>query len=277
MFGAALAGLAILLLGLVTNMVILSPLSERAAQQRGFDTLRNELALGTAPVSQTGSNGALLPLGTPVAILNIPQIGLSDEVVSEGTTPAVMMRGPGHRRDTVLPGQQGVCVIYGRQAAYGGPFARLGGLPVGDTFTATTGQGTSTYRVIDHRVAGDLMPPAVTAGQGRITFVTAIGTPFVPDRLLYVDAQLMTPAQPTPAQVLTSANLTSPELELGTDTSTIWKLVLWMQALIAVILGGVWAWYRWGRWQTWIVFAPITLLVGLYVSGQVTLLLPNLI
>jgi LPXTG-site transpeptidase (sortase) family protein len=277
MFGAALAVLAILLLGLVTNMVILSPLSERAAQQRGFDTLRNELALGTAPVSQTGSNGALLPLGTPVAILNIPQIGLSDEVVSEGTTPAVMMDGPGHRRDTVLPGQQGVCVIYGRQAAYGGPFARLGGLAVGDTFTATTGQGTSTYRVIDHRVAGDLMPPAVTAGQGRITFVTAIGTPFVPDRLLYVDAQLMTPAQPTPAQVLTSANLTSPELELGTDTSTIWKLVLWMQALIAVILGGVWAWYRWGRWQTWIVFAPVTLLAGLYVSGQVTLLLPNLI
>jgi hypothetical protein len=92
-----------------------------------------------------------------------------------------------------------------------------------------------------------------------------------------VDAQLTTPAQPTPGEGFTTANLTSPELELGTDTSTVWELVLWMQALIVVVVGAVWAWYRWGRWQAWIVFAPLTLLVGLYVAGQVTLLLPNLI
>lgn len=64
---------------------------------------------------------------------------------------------------------------------------------------------------------------------------------------------------------------------MGADTSTLWALVLWMQVLIAVTIGAVWAWHRWGRPQAWIVFLPPLLLVGLATSSQVVRLLPNLL
>ena len=62
---------------------------------------------------------------------------------------------------------------------------------------------------------------------------------------------------------------------MGTDPSTLWALALWLQALLLVALGGVWAWHRWGRAQAWIMFLPPTFLICLYASGQVVRLLPN--
>lgn len=265
-----------LLLALVTNLVLLSGLQERAAQQTGFDTLRNELAKGTAPVGPTGPDGRLLALGTPVALLTIDRIGLRDTVVFEGTTSGVLTHGPGHRRDTVLPGQVGTSVLMGRAAAYGAPFGDLDRLGPGDAITVTTGQGRATFRVIDKRVAGDPVPPPPAAGHGRLTLVTARGAPFLPDGLLRVDADLVSAAQPAPPQALPTDALGGAEQALGHDTHSVWALVLWLQALLLAVVGAVWSWYRWGRWQTWIVFVPVTLLVGLFVADQATLLLPNL-
>ncbi|MFT2675577.1 hypothetical protein ACMWQR_28500, partial [Escherichia coli] len=68
------------------------------------DMFRAQLQAGTAPVSEGDFEDNLLKDGVPVAILSIPQLGI-DEVVAEGTTSGVLMKGPGHRRDTVLPGQ----------------------------------------------------------------------------------------------------------------------------------------------------------------------------
>jgi hypothetical protein len=39
----------------------------------------------------------------------------------------------------------------------------------------------------------------------------------------------------------------------------------------------VWSFYRWGRRQAWIVFAPTVAAVAFQVADQVTLLLPNLL
>jgi len=39
----------------------------------------------------------------------------------------------------------------------------------------------------------------------------------------------------------------------------------------------VWAWYRWGRPQAWIVFLPPMLFVGLGAAGEIVRLLPNLL
>ena len=64
---------------------------------------------------------------------------------------------------------------------------------------------------------------------------------------------------------------------MGNDASTIWALILWLQALIAVVVGAVWSWMRWGRHQTWIVFGPASLAVGFAVAAQITRLLPNLL
>ena len=42
-------------------------------------------------------------------------------------------------------------------------------------------------------------------------------------------------------------------------------------------IAAVWSWLRWGRAQTWIVFAPLLMLAGIAAAGQVARLLPNLL
>jgi hypothetical protein len=64
---------------------------------------------------------------------------------------------------------------------------------------------------------------------------------------------------------------------MAADTRTIWVLAFWLQALIALALGAVWAWHRWGHAQAWVVFLPALTLVGLSASGEVARLLPNLL
>jgi hypothetical protein len=271
---SALAILGALLLALALNLTFVSGIEEQASQHGGFDTMRAQLALGTAPVTQLGADGKLLPVGIPVAILNIPEIGIQNAVVFNGTSSGTLTQGPGHQRDTVLPGQIGVCVIQGRASAYGGPFGHLPDLHPGDTFTVTTGQGTSHYTVIDMRVAGD-PAPAVPPGQGRLTLETALGSPFVPSGILRVDARLTSAVQPTPA-LLNSGALPASERPLGTDPGALLPLFLWLLALAAEASVAVVAWHRWGRWHTWIVFGPLSLMLGLFAADQVTRLLPNL-
>ena len=68
-------------------------------------------------------SGRPSPVGEPVALLSIPRLGIS-QVVVEGTASGDTLAGPGHLRDTVLPGQVGTSVVYGRAATYGAPVRR---------------------------------------------------------------------------------------------------------------------------------------------------------
>src|SRR5262245_43286982 len=272
----AMIVLAALAAGLVLHLVLISGLEHRSAQQRAFDRFRYELAQGTAPVGQTERSGALVELGAPVALLEIPSLHVH-EVVGEGSTGAVLMDGPGHRRDSPLPGQVGTSVILGRAAAYGGPFKHLHELKPGATITVTTGQGVSKFTVIGKRGGGDPSPPPLEKGKGRLVLVTATGLPFIPGGVLRVDADLQTQTFPTPAGVIPSASLPDSEEALGTDTSTLWALVLWLEALVLVAVAIVWSWHRWGRHQTWIVLAPLAGLISLYVVSEFMRLLPNLL
>ncbi len=267
--------LALIAAALVVHLVVIGALHHRSAQQRAFDRFRYELAQGTAPVGQTDRSGHLVELGAPVALLEIPSLHVH-EVVGEGTTGEVLMDGPGLRRDTPLPGQVGSSVILGRAAAYGGPFKHLHELRPGETIKVTTGQGVSTFTVIDKRGSGDPTPPAVASGKGRLVLVTATGLPFVPGGVLRVDADLQTQTFATPPNVIPSSLLPSSEQPLGTDTSTLWALVLWLEALVLVAVAIVWSWHRWGRHQTWIVLVPLAVLVSIYVVDEFMRLLPNL-
>lgn len=271
---AALGIVAVLVIAFVVNLVLVSRLTHRSAQQAGFNAMRAELAEGTAPVSRLDSAGKLLAPAAPVALLNIPQLALKNEVVFNGTTSGVLTKGPGHQRDTVLPGQVGESVIFGRAAAYGGPFGELGKLHKGDRFTVTTGQGQATYDVIDSRRAGD-PSPALGAGHGMLTLTTADGTAFIPSGVLRVDATLVSTPQPAASPSL-AGPLTSAEAPMGIEPAALLPLVLWLQGVLVVALGAVLAWYRWGRWQTWLVFGPLALFVGYFTANQITLLLPNL-
>ena len=265
----------VLLIGFVVQVIGVSQLTEVRSQTLLYQQLRFELANATAPVAQVDPKNRLYPMGTPVAFLQIPAIGFG-QVVVEGTTSSVMLDGPGHRRDTPLPGQTGASVIMGRQAAYGAPFGSLGQLSKGDKIVAITGEGKSTYVVDDVRYAGDPQPAALTASQGRLTLVSATGTPFIPDGVVRVDATLTSKAFVTPTPVLLIGSLTSAEDELATDPSGWLPLTFLLEAAIAAIVLFTFALRRWGRWQTWIVAVPVALLLGSAIGQQVVVLLPNL-
>jgi sortase A len=283
--GNALLILALCLIGFVLWFAFLSRLHYDRVQVDSYAVFRNSLALATAPTGPTELGqcpptasvcpSELVPAGTEVAVLKIPEINLTT-VVFQGTSGEVLEGGPGHLRDTPLPGQPGVSEIFGRRTAYGGPFSRLQSLRQGDYFTVTTGQGVATYKVIDLRRAGDPYPPALAAGQGRLVLVTADGPPLAPTGVLDVDADLTSKPRPAPAMIITASDLGASEQALGTDSEALVPVVLWGLLLLAAAALLAWTGRRWGRWQTWIVAVPVVCFVSLSIADQVARLLPNL-
>lgn len=260
---------------LAGHLGIVGGLQQRAAQSRAFDDFREQLAIGTAPVGPTDEAGRLLPLGTPVAHLRIPALDL-EQVVGEGTTSDVLIDGPGHRRDTPLPGQVGTSVIMGRRALFGGPFGGLGSLDAGDQLIVTTGQGQFTFEVTGRRHDGEPAPGRAPTGTARLTLITADGAPFLPDGALRVDAALVGNAVGGALRPFTASSLPASERLMKADPDTVWALVMWLQCLLLTVVAAVWSWHRWGRPQTWIAFAAPILFVVSATSGEIARLLPNL-
>jgi sortase (surface protein transpeptidase) len=270
---SALLVLAVIAIAVLVEAVLVSGLQHRSAQARAFARFRGALARGEAPVSQLDQSKHLLKLGTPIALLDIPSIHIH-EVVGEGTTSGTLASGPGHTRSTPLPGEAGTSVILGRRAAFGGPFKRLHKIRPGAVITVTTGQGKSRYKVIGIRRAGEAIPAPPATGQGRLVLATADGAPFAPSGVVYVDADLVTDAFPSAARL--RSTIGESEKPLGTDNSSGWALVLWLEVLVALSLGAVWSWLRWGKPQTWIVFVPVLLFAAIAAADQFLRLLPNL-
>lgn len=271
-----LVTVCVMAVSLLLQMTVVSSLQHSAAQGRAFDDFREQLAEGTAPIGPTDEQNRNLALGTPVAFIEIPSLGL-EQVVGEGTTSGVLMDGPGHRRDSPLPGQVGTSIVMGRRAAFGGPFSGIATLQPGDAITVTTGQGVFEYSVIGVRPEGAPVPPPPAANTSRLVLVTAAGRAFVPNGVLRVDAELTGTAVGGAPRTVTAATLPASETIMHGDTSTLWALALWLQALIGLTLAAVWSWHRWGRPQTWVVLAPPLFLVGLAAAGEITRLLPNLL
>ncbi|RMB87748.1 sortase [Streptomyces shenzhenensis] len=274
--GAALCVLAALLLGFAANLTIVGHLQHARDQQTAYDEYRRQLALGIAPVGQQTYDGKMLEPGAPVALLRIPALGLK-EVIGEGTTSGVLMSGPGHRRDTPLPGQAGTSVIMGRQWGYGSPFHGLHRLPAGTEIEMTTGQGKATYRVTGVRREGDPLPAALKDNEGRLTLTTAEGGPYTPSGTLRVDATLTSDVQPAPPRPLALGWVGDSEQAFGIEGAAWLPVFLWSQGLFLAALLTMAAYRAWGRWQTWIVGVPVLAAFGLAVSGAAARLLPNLL
>jgi LPXTG-site transpeptidase (sortase) family protein len=205
-------------------------------------------------------------------VLSIPKLDLQ-EGIGEGTSAEALKSGPGHRRDTVLPGQVGVGVVMARRTGYGGPFSRLAELRRSDVLKATTGQGEHMLRVLDVRHANDPRPAVPAKGEGRLTLVTADGPPYLPSDVLGVDAGLVTPAAAS-SGVLPAYALPDAEQAMAGDNGALvgWGLVLVLAA------GGVVYTYQWlGLWQAWVIGVPVLGALGLTVADNIASLLPNLL
>jgi len=273
---SSLAIVAALIFGCLLTITLFGNLQHLVAQQQLTNAFRLSLSEGTAPVSEGTVDKVLLTDGTPVGVLDIPALGLH-EVIVEGSDSATTRNGPGHRRDTVLPGQMGVSVVMGRAAAFGGPFGRLQELKPDEEFTVTTGQGVQTFRVIGLRYAGDPSPAPPAAGQSRLILETARGAAFMPNGVARVDAELTSTPKPAGARQSSFATLPPAAKEMATDTTMVWALVFALQFFVVIELAMVWALRRVGGQKTWIVFLPVVTLGGFLVADQVVRLLPNLL
>jgi sortase A len=279
--GQVLVIVAVLGLSFLIELTALGNLRHDRDQAQLASQFRIELAKGIAPVGPFDDTNTALALGAPVALLEIPRLGLR-EIVMEGTSSVPLMSGPGHRRDTPLPGQVGASVLAGRRATYGRPFRSIDQLRAGDQITVTTGQGKHSFTVLGVRHAGDPLPPTLTRGQGRLTLVTtevpAHGflAALRPTDVLRVDAALVSGAQSRPTQ-LPSQALRPAEALMAGDSSALLGVFGWSVVLVAAAIATVWFRFRAGPWPAWALGVPVLVVLDLVVVDEMAALLPNLL
>jgi sortase A len=260
--GIGVSLLALLVLGFAGFLYFLSGVQEARQQTTMYATLRGELGQATAPLNSPQP-------GTPMAILSIPAIGLYNEVVVQGTSPENLELGPGHLRDTPLPGEAGVSVLYGRRATFGAPFGRVPRLTPGDEILVTTGQGVAKYQV---KIVGDsrnriLVNPA----PNQLMLLTA-DSDLIPSHYIEVDATLIS----TPETDARSTAVTPSEVALGNDPNALILCMAWGLALVIVSVAGTVAASRWAKWPAYMVVVPIALAVVWNLYANIAALLPNL-
>jgi sortase A len=202
--------------------------------------------------------------GAPVGVVAIPALGINQAVV-EGVGSSQTVSGPGHVPGTAGLGQPGNTAVVGRNAAYGGPFGHLDQLKPGDRVLTATIEGQSIY-VVRHVARVTLgsvtapvgstaasstatsSTPSVTLNtlyrptkDNRITLVTSASVaPWNSKQVVEVTAVMRgKPYQPTPQEAR------SPGQEGNTGDSSAWgELILSLQALVVVAVGGLFLYRR---------------------------------
>ena len=270
----ALLLLAVVALGFVGYLYGLSDVQEARSQAILYQQYQLELANQVAPLGPYGPNGlngarGPTPLGSPVAVINIPAIGIHDMVVVQGTTAENLMVGPGHRPDSPLPGQPGVVQIYGRRATFGAPFGRLSELRRGDIIIAITGQGTSIYSVAAAAYSDKIIEDPAP---GRMLLLTASSST-VPSYYYQVDADLTSTVRASPGVART---VYASELPMANDTTTLAMTMVWSLALAMVAAIGTVAATRWSPWAAYLAVVPVAMAVLWNLYENLAALLPNL-
>jgi sortase A len=283
--GLALTLLAVVILGFVGYLYVLSGVQEARAQTTLYARLQGELSAGVAPTGPVIPGHPASPAslaaapGDPVAVLDIPAIGISDMVIVEGTTPENLTLGPGHLRDTPLPGQAGISVVFGRRATFGGPFGSLPRLRAGDVITTTSSQGEARYQVIS--VSDSSKPVPFSHIPNQLLLVTADSTiapaHYIEVEARFVDAVIAFTKQPTPfPESGYFPPVSAAEAVLGRDSYALIQAMAWAIALAAAALVGSYLAGRWARWPAWIVTIPILLAIIWNLYQALSALLPNL-
>lgn len=260
--GIGLLLLGIFLLGFAGYLFGVAGIQESRAQATSYATLRAELGQAIAPL------GSPTP-GSPVAILNIPAIGIQNMVVVEGTSPENLELGPGHVRSTPLPGQNGVSEILGRRATFGAPFGRLGELKRGDKVFVITGQGRASYTIV---ARGDSRHLVEDPAPSRLILFTACSA-VIPISYCYLDADLTTAPQPDPGG---RPAITAAETPLSGDSGALVLTMIWALALVMISVAGTVAAARWSPWLAYLAAAPLALAVLWNLYQSLAALLPNI-
>lgn len=143
-------------------------------QQRNV-TNKLEKAWGSGDdplVGQAPSDGTdhvrSIPLGTGIAIIRIPRLGLDyARTIVEGTNAADLDIGPGHYTNSALPGQIGNLAIAGHRVGKGSPFLDLDKLRPGDAIVIETKSYWYTYKVLGNPTTGSFTSDTIDGIPGQ--------------------------------------------------------------------------------------------------------------
>jgi sortase A len=204
------------------------------------------------------------PSGGPVAILQIPRIGI-ETVVVNGVTREDLRKGPGHYPDTPLPGQAGNAAIAGHRTTYGAPFGDLDQLTPGDVIIVRTLQGTFRYRMTEQLIVAPSEvsvldpvredPSDPDSPLDATLTLTTCNPKYSASQRLVIKAQLSgdEEALRAPSDLPKPQSLDDQGLS-GDDDSLLPTVIA---ALIAALIGLLWwlFFHRHPRWTTWIIGA----------------------
>ncbi len=148
-----------------------------------------ELLEETYPKSVSGTSQAGQYTLTSCGTIQIPSISCALPLW-EGAGKVEMRYGAGHMPYSVLPGENGNCVVYGhRMRAYGSMFNRLGEVKMGDEIRFSTKEDSYSYFVDQIEV----IPPSqissyINAEDGvpRVTLITCTPTGVATHRLIVI-------------------------------------------------------------------------------------------
>ncbi len=277
--GGLLAGIAtVTAFGVVVTFFLsyvlaFSNLEEHRSQSQLYATMRGLLDPASPVAPEIGGP---IPAGSPVAVMNIPALEVSRMIIVEGTRSGDLANGPGHQRNSPLPGQVGQSIVMGKSVSSGAPFASLSRLHVGNAIDVTTGQGTFHFVVEGVRRAGSALP-IIPKNNSLLTLISTTGTQlFGSDaaaHLLYVDAALRGTPVATPPHA--PRIIGSAEIQGHGDSGAWPDVIVWLAAVVAATIGVVVLARRWGVARTWVVATPVVLLVLWMLSGALLRLLPN--
>jgi sortase A len=270
--GRVLTGIGVFVLTLVVFELWLTGLVQARSQRLALGEFRGAMTSGLAYLQAGGP-----PEGAPVATLQIPAVQQEDVVV-EGTTPELLKGGPGHLRDTPLPGFAGNAVLIGRRTTYGGPFRNIGALQPGDEIDVSTGLGAFRYLVervkVDRSGAGDLL----TTDPGNFLTLVTDSPKYGASARLAVVARLQGPpaaTPPPPKGARPARSVDDDELGLTGDSGGLGPLLLWGELLVAA------AWLswrlrrRWNRRAAYLLSLPVLITLTFLVFENLDRLLPG--
>ena len=224
------------------------------------------------PTGTVDQLGAPIPLGSPVALIEIPALNLR-QVVIEGASPDNLKSGPGHLPVSSLPGEVGNVVILGRHAGFGGPFRGLAGMHVGDKIVVTTGQGAFAYDVTGvtpaPREQTSFFQPTADS---TLTLVTSASLSPWSDRIA-VTAKLEGAALGIPSRpisVIGDSALGTGGDPLGYPLAFVWGVLL-----VGAIAGARRLYRRWTSLAAYLVTAPVILMLIWMTCENVARVLPG--
>ncbi len=291
MAGTALRNLGILLLLFVAFQLWgTSALEHRdqAKLRHSFQiALASQSGSGTVPVTGGGDPSTVTtpstvvvppaaPSGAAVAVIKIPKIGVEQAVV-EGTGVSDLRKGPGHYRNTPLPGQPGNAAIAGHRTTYGAPFNRIDELAPGDPILVSTLQGNFKYIVSEAPVPVSPSKNDVlfNKNDNRLTLTTCHPKYSAAKRLIVV-AKLAPRETPAPAVKIASTPKAKvvADADTGGDAGALFPALFWA-ALCGLAYGAmVLLSRRWVRRAALLLGTPVVLALLFPFFEQLSRLLP---